>query len=212
MNLDAARAELEQRGLHRGDLHDDPIEQFRAWFDAVRDLGLYMPEAMVLSTVDSAGAPSSRQVLLRGVDHGFVFFTNFGSRKATEIAANDRVALCFTWHELQRQVRVRGVAARVSDAESDAYFATRPRDSQIGAWASPQSRPIAGRAELDRRVAEVRERFPDGEPVARPPNWGGFRVVPDEVELWQGRAFRLHDRFRYSRLAESGWRIERLAP
>jgi pyridoxamine 5'-phosphate oxidase len=210
MSLDARRAEFERRGLRRDDLAADPVEQFRIWQAEVAAAGLYMPEAMVLSTADEGGRPNSRQVLLRGVDHGFWFFTNFSSRKGGELGDNRHVSLCFTWHELQRQVRVRGAAERVNDDESDAYFASRIRPSQIGAWASPQSEVIPDRAELEQRVADVEERFADG-PVPRPPNWGGFRVIPDEVEFWQGQAFRLHDRFRYTRTS-TGWRIERLAP
>jgi pyridoxamine 5'-phosphate oxidase len=211
MNLDERRAALEARGLDRADLADDPMTQFRSWYDAVVGWGLYLPEAMVLSTVDEQGRPSSRQVLLRGIDHGLLFFTNLESRKAREIAANLHVSLCLTWHEVQRQVRVRGVATVVTEAESDAYFASRMRASQVGAWASPQSEVIADRSVLEERVREVEARFPEGD-VPRPPNWGGFRVVPDEVEFWQGRAHRLHDRFRYLRGDHDGWRIDRLAP
>lgn len=210
MRLDHQRAELEARGLRREELADDPLEQFRAWHELVASSGLYMPEAMVLSTVDGEGRPNSRQVLLRGVDNGFLLFTNYTSRKASEITGNGNVALCFPWHELQRQVRVRGSVEKVTDAESDTYFATRPRDSQIGAWASPQSEVIEDRGELERRVAAVHERFPEG-PVPRPQNWGGYRVTPLEVEFWQGRPHRLHDRFRYTRTT-TGWQIDRLAP
>jgi pyridoxamine 5'-phosphate oxidase len=211
MNLDDLRASLEARGLDRDDLFDDPLEQFRAWYGAVQGWGLYLPEAMVLSTVDGDGRPSSRQVLLRGHDHGFVFFTNLESRKAREIEGHRDVGLCFTWHIIQRQVRVLGAASALSESESDAYFATRPRASQIGAWASPQSEVIADRAVLEARVRDVEQRFAD-QLVPRPPNWGGFRVVPDEPEFWQGRRHRLHDRFRYLRTGEGIWQIERLAP
>jgi pyridoxamine 5'-phosphate oxidase len=211
MNLDDLRTSLEARGLDRDDLFDDPLEQFRAWYGAVQGWGLYLPEAMVLSTADGDGRPSSRQVLLRGHDHGFVFFTNLESRKAREIEGHRDVGLCFTWHIIQRQVRVLGVASALSESESDAYFATRPRASQIGAWASPQSEVIADRAVLEARVRDVEQRFAD-QPVPRPPNWGGFRVVPDEMEFWQGRRHRLHDRFRYLRTGEGIWHIERLAP
>jgi pyridoxamine 5'-phosphate oxidase len=211
MNLDERRAALEARGLDRADLADDPLHQFRGWYDAVVGWGLYLPEAMVLATVDEQGRPSSRQVLLRGIDHGLLFFTNLDSRKGREIATNHHVSLCFTWHEVQRQVRVRGAATVVTEAESNAYFASRMRASQVGAWASPQSEVIADRSVLEERVREVEARFPEGD-VPRPPNWGGFRVVPDEVEFWQGRAHRLHDRFRYLRGDHDGWRIDRLAP
>jgi len=196
--------------LGRGDLDLDPIVQFRSWFElAEREVEL--PEAMTLATVDAGGAPDARMVLLKGVDErGFRLFTNRESNKALQIAASPRAALVVYWRELDRQVRVRGPISELSADEADAYFANRPRDSQLGAWASPQSRPLASRTELDQHLDEVEARFADAE-VPRPPHWGGYVVEPEEVEFWQGRIGRLHDRFRYTR-ERSEWRIERLAP
>lgn len=194
--------------LGAGDVDPDPIVQFERWFGEARAAGLVEPEAMLVSTP----APAARYVLLRGVDaRGFRFFTNRDSAKAREIAADPRVALTFGWLALHRSVRVTGRAERLPDAESDAYFASRPRGSRIGAWASPQSTVIADRAELDRMVAGVEARFEDVEAIPRPPGWGGYLVRPDALELWQGRPSRLHDRLRYVRDGD-GWRIERLAP
>ena len=196
--------------LDRGDLDLDPIVQFGAWFDYARR-EVELPEAMTLATVDAGGAPDARMVLLKGVDErGFRLFTNRDSNKAMQIAASPRAALVVYWRELDRQVRVRGPISELDDEESDAYFASRPRDSQLGAWASPQSRPIASRTELDQHLDEVEARFADRK-VPRPPHWGGYLIEPEEVEFWQGRIGRLHDRFRYTR-ERSEWRIERLAP
>lgn len=208
--LDELRRSLQDRGLRRADLAADPFEQFRRWFDVVRDAGLHEPEAMVVSSVGSDGLPSSRYVLLKGLDHGFVFFTNRDSRKGHELDAHPKAAICFPWHLLSRQVRVAGTVERVSDVDSDAYFASRPRGSQIGAWASAQSEVLVDRAELEALTAATEARFADVE-VPRPPHWGGYRVVPSELEVWQGRPDRLHDRFRYSRAAPA-WTISRLAP
>jgi pyridoxamine 5'-phosphate oxidase len=202
------------RTLDRDDLQPDPVAQFLEWLDDADRAGVAMPNAMALATADADAHPSVRHVLLRGADAtGFTFFTNRESRKGRDLAVNPRAAAVFLWKELDRQITLAGRVEHVSDEGSDAYFASRPRDAQIGAWASDQSRPIAGRSELDRRVAEADERFRDAE-VPRPPYWGGYRIVPDAVEFWQGRAFRLHDRFRYTRDANeaSGWRLERLAP
>jgi pyridoxamine 5'-phosphate oxidase len=207
------RREYEGRGLDVSDVDPNPIEQFDRWFAEVRAAGYFEPNAMVVSTVDADGRPRGRTVLLKAVDErGFVFYTNYTSAKAVEIDASGVAALTFSWSEVRRQVRAVGPAARVDDAESDAYFATRPRGSQLGAWASDQSMVVASRAELDDRYAELERRF-DGRDIPRPPHWGGYRVRPEVVELWQGRENRLHDRLRYTLDAVTGaWRIERLAP
>jgi pyridoxamine 5'-phosphate oxidase len=196
--------------LRREDLGPDPIAQFRAWLAAAeREVPLH--EAMTLATVDASGDPDARMVLLKGVDQrGFRFFTNATSTKGRQLAQRPRAALVLYWRELDRQVRVRGGVEALGAEDSDAYFATRPPESQLGAWASPQSEPIDDRAVLDERLERVRERF-GSEPIERPDYWGGYLVVPDEVEFWQGQVGRLHDRFRYSRTAD-GWRLERLAP
>jgi len=188
----------------------DPIVQFRAWFAAAEAAGIGDPNAMTLATADRDGRPSARIVLLKEVDaRGFVFFTNYESRKGDDLAVNPRAALCFWWRDLHRQVRIEGAVERTSPADSDAYFAVRPRGSQLGAIASPQSRPIATRTELETRVAELDERYPDAPP--RPATWGGYRVVPDRIEFWQGQPSRLHDRVCY-RLVTDRWERERLAP
>jgi pyridoxamine 5'-phosphate oxidase len=196
--------------LRRSDLVSDPLEQFAAWFElAQREVPL--AEAMTLATVDADGAPDARMVLLKGVDaRGFRFFTNHDSAKAAQLASVPSAALVIFWRELDRQVRVRGSVERLQDGESDAYFTTRPRESQLGAWASPQSEPIESRAELDRRVEQVTERFGGGE-VTRPPHWGGYLLRPRAIEFWQGQVGRLHDRFQYLPTAD-GWALERLAP
>jgi pyridoxamine 5'-phosphate oxidase len=196
--------------LRREDLADDPIAQFSAWFEqAEREAPL--PEAMTMATVDAEGAPDARMVLLKGFGpDGFRFHTNYESPKAIQAEGAGRAALVIYWRELDRQVRVRGAIRRLSAEESDAYFLTRPPERRIGAWASPQSRPLADRAELDRLVAEVEERFSDGE-IPRPEGWGGYVVEPEAIEFWQGQVGRLHDRFRYTR-KDGEWRIERLAP
>jgi pyridoxamine 5'-phosphate oxidase len=199
------------RTLDRDDLLPGPIDQFLAWLDAADAQGVAMPNAMAVATADAEGRPSVRHVLLRGIDtRGFVFFTNHESRKGRELGTNPHAAAVFLWKELDRQVSLAGPVERVADEESDAYFASRPREAQIGAWASEQSRAIADREALDARVAETQARF-EGAHVPRPAHWGGYRIVPDAVEFWQGRQHRLHDRFRYSRDAD-GWRVERLSP
>lgn len=198
--------------LVRSDLHDDPVEQFREWFADARDRsGQELPEAMCLSTVDGDGRPRGRVVLLKAVEEtGFVFYTNLHSPKSRQLRDRPEAALTFYWERIARQVRIQGGVERVDDADADAYFRTRPRGSQVGAWASDQSAPLADRAELERRFAEEEARFRERD-VPRPPHWGGLRVRPRIVEFWQGRPDRLHDRFRYTREGE-GWRIERLSP
>jgi pyridoxamine 5'-phosphate oxidase len=201
----------EHRSLRRSDLLDDPTEQFLRWLAEAEAAGIALPNAVALATADADASPSVRHVLLRSVDQrGFVFFTNHESRKGRELLANPRAALVALWRELDRQVSVAGRVERIADAESDAYFATRPRGARIGAWASPQSAVLEDRAELDRRVEEVETRFGDAD-VPRPPFWGGYRLTPASLEFWQGRPSRLHDRFRYER-EPTGWRLDRLAP
>ena len=211
--LDALRAELQTKGLRRADLLDDPLVQFDAWFQFAIAADVHEPHAMVVSSVGIDGMPSSRHVLLKGFDHGFVFFTNYTSQKGRELLAHPQASICFPWNILSRQVRVAGTVEKVTEAESDEYFSTRPRDSQIGAWASHQSDVIADRSVLESRWAESNQQF-EGVEVPRPPHWGGFRVLPREIEFWQGKPSRLHDRFRYSRDASqpTGWRVERLSP
>lgn len=209
------RREYGDRGLDVDDLADDPVTMFRRWLDETVESGLHEPNAMVVSSVSAEGRPSSRVVLLKGLsDRGFVFYTNLQSRKAHEIEAHPQVALLFPWHDLQRQVRVEGTASRVSAEEDEAYFASRPRGSQLGAWASPQSQVVASRASLDERYGGVLAQFADAEEVPLPPFWGGLRVEPRVVEFWQGRKGRMHDRLVYRRGEDPSapWVVERLAP
>ena len=197
--------------LRRADLASDPLEQFRSWF-AEAGKALEVPEVMALATASSAGAPSVRMVLLKGFDErGLVFFSHHTSRKGRELDANPQAALLFHWSPLGRQVRVEGSVSHISEDESDAYFATRPRDAQLGAVASRQSELLESRALLDERLAQLRSDLGDGS-VPRPPTWGGFRLVPAAWEFWQHRSSRLHDRFRYQRESSGAWRVERLFP
>jgi pyridoxamine 5'-phosphate oxidase len=219
VDLGELRAEYERTPFDVADVDADPYVQFRRWYDAVVDAGYVEPWAMVLATVGPDGWPSARNVLLRGLSpEGFDFYTNYTSDKARDIEDNGRVTAVFTWNLVHRQVRIVGTASRVPEAVSDAYFASRPRGAQIGAWASDQSEVLADREMLVRYHEEIAERFVDTD-VPRPPWWGGYRIVPHVYEFWQGRENRLHDRLRYRLEShDSGngpvprWRIERLAP
>ncbi|MBW8876620.1 MAG: pyridoxamine 5'-phosphate oxidase [Acidobacteria bacterium] len=212
MKVSDVRREYALAGLSEEDLAADPVDQFRVWLGQAREAQPEDFTAMVLATADRDGRPAARVVLLKGFDErGFVFYTHYASAKGRELAANPRAALVFYWSALERQVRIEGVVERTTREESEAYFASRPRGSRLGAWASPQSRSLMSREELEHKVEEAAERFADGD-VPLPDDWGGFRVRPEIVEFWQGRPSRLHDRLRYVRLPEDGWRIERLAP
>jgi pyridoxamine 5'-phosphate oxidase len=194
------------------DLDTDPVRQLAAWLDEARAAGIALPEATALATATPDGRPSVRMVLLRGIsDDGLAFYTNRESRKALEVAANPHAALVCYWQQLDRQARAEGTVDRLDDTASDAYFRTRPRGSRLAAWASPQSQRIDGREELERRYADVEKRFAGEDEVPLPPFWGGYRLVPSVVELWHGRANRLHDRVRYER-GPDGWSRFRLAP
>ncbi len=199
--------------LRREDLLADPVEQFRRWFEEARGADLLEPNAMTLATADAAGRVTARTVLLKAYDaRGFVFFTNYGSRKAQQLAENPRAALLFAWLPLERQVAITGRAERISTAESIAYFLSRPFGSRLGAWVSEQSRIVSSRALLEAKFRQLKEKFADGE-IPMPEWWGGIRVVPDSVEFWQGGPNRLHDRFLYSRENEAApWTIARLQP
>jgi pyridoxamine 5'-phosphate oxidase len=212
MEIDQWRREYLQGGLQRSDLAADPIRQFHVWLEELVKADVSDPSAMCLSTADASGQPSQRIVLLKGFDErGFVFYTNLKSQKAWDITANPKVSLLFPWHFLERQVIVRGVAEKVADAEADAYFSTRPRDSQIAAWASHQSDAITSRQVLEDSFEAFSKNF-EGQDVPRPEFWGGYRIVPHAVEFWQGRASRLHDRFIYRSMGDGEWQIERLSP
>jgi pyridoxamine 5'-phosphate oxidase len=206
------RKEYTLFNLREDDVDPDAIRQFERWFDEATKTEVPEPNAMTLATTTPDGRPSARIVLLRGVDdRGFAFFTNYDSRKGRELDANPFAALVFFWHELERQVRVEGSVHRVSADESDYYFHSRPASSRIGAWASPQSEVIESRELLENRCRELEKGFEDGA-IPRPSNWGGFRLVPETIEFWQGRPSRLHDRLRYSVSKQGGWTIDRLAP
>ena len=212
MNLDDLRREYTQRGLREEDLAADPFAQFGVWFGEVAQADVREPNAMTLATATPDGRPSARMALLKEVDtRGFVFYTNYESRKGSELNANPRAALVFFWVQLERQVRVEGRVERVSAEESDAYFSSRPEGSQLGAWASLQSVILPGRGPLEARYEELHAQY-EGQEIPRPPFWGGYRVVPETVEFWQGRVNRLHDRLRYRRQADGSWVIERLSP
>lgn len=212
MDVSHLRRDYSLTGLDEADALADPFAQFQSWFADVLEADRHDPTAMTLATADREGRPSARIVLLKGYDErGFVFFTNYGSRKGRELEENPHAALVFYWPDFDRQVRVEGTVERATREESEEYFRSRPRGSRLGAWASPQSAVIAGREDLERRLREVEEKFLDGD-VPPPDFWGGYRLRPEVIEFWQGRPSRLHDRLRYSRLPEGGWKIERLSP
>ena len=212
VNLENLRREYLKGGLHRDQLADDPIEQFERWMTQIIATNIPDPNAMTVATVDADGQPSQRIVLLKGLDQrGFVFYTNLRSRKAQELKQNPRISLHFPWHCLERQVKVCGLAEPLSTAESFKYFVSRPRDSQLAAWASQQSRPISSRALLLQQFEAMKNKFGKGE-IPLPDFWGGYRVKPQQIEFWQGGAHRLHDRFQYTRQADNCWTIERLEP
>ncbi|WP_136796344.1 MULTISPECIES: pyridoxamine 5'-phosphate oxidase [Desulfosediminicola] len=214
MDLSQFRREYLKGGLSRSDLERDPQKQFSLWFEQARKTSVADPTAMILATVGPNGQPSQRTVLLKYYDdQGYVFFTNFESRKAREIAQNQKVSLLFVWLELERQVQINGIAERISTAESAKYFMTRPKESQIAAWVSSQSHKLSSRQILLQKFQEMKHKIGEGK-VPLPSFWGGYRVKPEEIEFWQGRKSRLHDRFLYthSSESESGWKLERLQP
>ena len=210
--LTGLRSEYAAHGLRRADLHSDPTKQFSAWFAAALAADIRDANAMTLATATPDGRPSARIVLLKGFDErGFVFFTNYLSEKGRQLEANPSAALVFYWVQLERQVRISGVVEQTSREDSAAYFHSRPLGSQLSAWASKQSQVVDARQILDSRLEQMKERYYTGE-IPLPPHWGGYRVNPETIEFWQGRANRLHDRFRYSRQPEGAWKIDRLAP
>lgn len=210
-SFDRFRREYERGTLFEEEMARDPFEQFQRWFDEAQAAEIYLPDAMTLATADADGKPNIRAVVLRGIDEkGLVFYTNYESDKAKELAANPRAALHFHWNALERQVKIAGGVARTTREEAEAYWVRRPRAGQIGAWASEQSATLVDRAELDARAAEVEREFENRE-IPCPPDWGGFRLSPELFEFWQGRRSRLHDRLRYVRV-DAAWRLERVAP
>jgi pyridoxamine 5'-phosphate oxidase len=211
MSISSIRKDYQLRSLSESDVHANPVEQFSQWWDEAIASEIVEVNAMTLSTITTGGRPSARIVLLKGFDEkGFVFYTNYESDKGQQLDANPYASLVFFWKELERQVRIEGICERVSPEESDEYFYSRPLGSRLGAWASPQSKVIEGREILDKNAAALLERYASGE-VPRPLHWGGYRVVADTIEFWQGRSNRLHDRIKYSN-QDGAWTIERLAP
>ena len=211
MSIADLRKSYNLAGLRRADLEANPIRQFQKWLQQAIEAQLLEPTAMTLATTDKNGRPSSRMVLLKGLDErGFVFYTSYESRKARELEENPNAAIVFYWAELERQARVTGAASRIPRAESEAYFKTRPRGHQLGAWVSAQSEGIARRAVVEVRLKQFEQKYPNAVPL--PPYWGGYLLAPVEIEFWQGRPNRLHDRFRYTKQADGNWLIERLAP
>jgi len=212
LELANLRREYTQGGLEREDLHENPVEQFKRWMQQIIDADIPDPNAMTIATVDAHGQPSQRIVLLKHLDDkGFVFYTNLRSRKAQELKQNPKISLHFPWYFLERQVKVCGVAEQLSSAEVLKYFVSRPRDSQLGAWASQQSKPISSRALLLQQFESMKHKFAKGE-IPVPDFWGGFRVKPHQIEFWQGGEARLHDRFEYNLQSDNSWTIERLEP
>lgn len=208
------RQEYARAELTHAHVADDPLDQFRTWFDEALDADVEEPNAMTLATAGADGTPSARIVLLKGLDaRGFQFYSNYESQKGTELSQNPHAALVFWWAPLERQVRIEGRVDRLPDDESTEYFHSRPRGSQLGAWASPQSQVVDDRAELEENLASVQAEYEDDDPIPRPPHWGGYVVRPTQIEFWQGRPNRLHDRLRYRRADEQDdWTLERLAP
>ena len=210
--LEALRQKFSEEGLDQEDLNVDPLMQFQTWYQQAVDSGMSEPNGMCLATASSSAAPSLRTVLMKSYDKsGFIFYTNFGSRKARQITENNQVSLIFPWISLHRQVIIEGVAEKISTAESMRYFATRPRGSKLGAWSSHQSEVISTRAMLDAKLDEIKNKFAKGD-IPLPSFWGGYRVKPVRIEFWQGRQHRLHDRFLYSPTTEGAWKAERLSP
>lgn len=211
MKLSDIRKDYTIKSLDFNDVSFDPFNQFRVWLDEAIDSEVPEVNAMCLSTLGLNGFPNARIVLLKEMDHGFVFFTNYKSEKGQEIEANPKASITFFWPELERQVRIMGLIEKVSEKESDEYFLSRPKGSQIGAWTSPQSATIADRNELNSRLEEMEKRF-SSEPLTRPNFWGGYRLLPFKIEFWQGRPSRLHDRICYEKQSDGSWKISRLAP